>query len=213
MKKIEKIILGIALCFLFINIASAQLSDSRDKLKIGAKVGVNSSNVFDSKGEEFRADPRFGFVAGGFMAIPLGKLIGIQPEVQYTMKGFESTGTFLGSDYKLQRKTAHLDIPIQLALKPTSSLTLLAGPNYSYTLSKDDKFTFNSSEFNYIEEYDNEIRKNTFGIVGGMDINIRHLVISGRAGWDLHEHNGDGSSSEIRYKNVWLQLTLGITIL
>ena len=60
------------------------------------------------------------------------------------------------------------------------------------------------------DEFDNEnIRKNTLGASLGLDININHFVIGARAAWDLQDNKGDGTSSTPRYKNTWLQATVG----
>lgn len=189
-------------------------AQERDAIKLGIKGGFGFSNIYDTEGENFEADPKLGFTGGGFLSIPLGKLIGVQPEVLYTMKGFEATGTFLGNRYNLKRTSYHIDIPIQLMIKPIDALTLLVGPQYSYTLSNSDNFNYADININNTQEFDNSnIRKNTLGIVGGVDLNISKLILSGRAGWDIQKNNGDGTSSEIRYKNVWFLLTIGINIL
>lgn len=62
-------------------------TDTQKKIVLGAKLGVNYSNVYDSEGEDFVADSKLGFVAGGFVTLPLGKLFIIQPELLYSKKG------------------------------------------------------------------------------------------------------------------------------
>ena len=64
--------------------------------------------------------------AGAFLSLPVGKLIEIQPEVIYSEKGFKATGAFLGSNYSATRTTTYIDVPILLAIKPISYLTILA---------------------------------------------------------------------------------------
>ncbi len=74
-------------------------------------------------------------------------------------------------------------------------------------------YTFGSNSAEQEQEFENDnIRKNVFGFVGGIDINIKHVVVSTRAGWDLVNNNGDGSSTTPRYKNQWLQLAIGLKI-
>ena len=69
----------------------------------------------------------------------------------------------------------------------------------------------NSSEQE--QEFNNDnIRKNVLGFVAGADFNFSHIVVSGRAGWDFQTNHGDGSSSTPRYKNRWLQFTIGYKI-
>lgn len=206
MKKLG--IMAIALTFITVN-GYAQ-DDDREKIQIGAKIGVNYANVYDTEGEEFDADPKLGLAAGAFLAIPIGTYIGIQPEVMFSQKGFKATGSVLGSEYEFTRTTNYIDIPIYLALKPSSFLTIVAGPQFSYLMSRKDKFESSFLNTEQEDEFENEnIRKNTLGASFGLDININHFVIGARAAWDLQDNKGDGTSSTPRYKNTWLQATVG----
>ena len=206
MKKLG--IMAIALTFITVN-GYAQ-DDDREKIHIGAKIGMNYANVYDSQGEEFDADPKLGLAAGAFLSIPIGTYFGIQPELMFSQKGFEATGSVLGAEYKFTRTTNYLDIPIYLALKPSSFLTIVAGPQFSYLMSRKDKFESSFLNTEQEDEFENEdIRKNTLGASLGLDININHFVIGARAAWDLQDNKGDGTSSTPRYKNTWLQATVG----
>jgi Outer membrane protein beta-barrel domain len=73
-------------------------TDNASKFHFGIKGGVNVSNVYVSKGEDFVA--KAGVAIGAFAQIPLGSIIGIQPEILYSQKGFKGTGTILGSPYR-----------------------------------------------------------------------------------------------------------------
>lgn len=185
-------------------------ADNREKLQIGGKFGLSHSNVYDDDGDEFNADPKQGFAGGVFIAIPLGKYFGIQPEALLTQKGFKGSGSLLGSQYEFKRTTTFLDIPILFALKPSEFITVLVGPQYSYLLKQRDEFTSSAASFLQEKEFDQDnIRKNILGITGGVDINLKHIVIGGRAGWDVQNNKGNGTSSTPRYKNVSIQLTVG----
>lgn len=200
---------------LSVGIISFALCDSlgqktRDEFSIGIKVGSNYSNVFDSKGEQFVADGKYGLAAGAFLSLPVGKLIGIQPEVIYSEKGFKATGAFLGSNYSATRTTTYIDVPILLAIKPISYLTILAGPQYSFLIKQNNNFTGALSTIDQQKIFDNDnIRKNVLGLTGGVDINLSSFVVSARAGWDVQNNNGDGTSTTPRYKNAWYQATIG----
>ena len=84
----KKVILMIALVTISVTNSNAQSTDNRSAVSFGIKAGTNYSNVYDSDNEDFVADGKFGFAAGAFVAIPLGKFIGIQPEILYSQKGF-----------------------------------------------------------------------------------------------------------------------------
>lgn len=185
-------------------------TDFREQLKFGIKIGANYSNVYDSEGEEFRADGKIGLATGAFISIPISKYIGIQPEILLSQKGFKASGRFLGTDYEMVRTTTYLDIPLFFSFKPSEFLTLQAGPQFSYLLKQKDAFS--STLFNYEqeEEFSNDnIRKNTLCFVTGADINVKAIVVGVRAGWDLQDNAGDGTSDTPRYKNVWYQITVG----
>ena len=185
-------------------------NDLRSNLMVGIKMGLNLSNVYDSKDQTFSSNPKFGLAAGGFISVPFTKLIGLQPELLFSQKGFQTTGNFLGGHYTLTRTSNFIDIPILLAIKPTSQITILAGPQYSYLVKETDVFTNSTISITDEQQFNNNnIRRNTFCFLGGMDVTLSHLVIGGRVGWDILDNNGDGTSTTPRYKNVWYQATVG----
>jgi hypothetical protein len=209
MKNLLLLLLIIASAFT-ISHAQGSSDDGREKIQVGIKAGVNYSNVYDSKGDQFNANAKVGLAAGVFLGIPLGKYVGIQPEVLFSQKGFQATGTILGSSYDFTRTTNYIDVPLFLAIKPVSFLTLLVGPQFSYLLKQKDVFANGATTILQENEFENEnIRKNTLCFIGGVNINVSHLVIGARAGWDSMNNNGNGTSTTPRYKNTWLQATVG----
>lgn len=192
------------------NYAQTELKDFRGNLKLGLKAGANYSNVWDERDNDFEANGKAGFVGGAFLHIPIGKFIGVQPEVLFSQKGFQGSGSLLGQDYSFKRTTNYLEVPLLFTVKPTSFFTIVAGPQYSFLLSQEDRFTSGDNSASEFRDFDNDdIRRNTLGAVVGFDVNVNHFVVSPRAGWDFQTNHGDGSSSAPRYKNQWLQLTLG----
>ena len=188
-------------------------SNSRDQIHIGLKVGANYSNVYDTQGEKYDANGKIGFATGAFLSIPIGTFLGIQPEVLFSQKGFKATSSVLGSDVSLTRTTNYIDIPVFLAIKPTEMLTLLVGPQYSYLMKQKDVFSSPITNIVVNQDFKNDnIRKNTFCMVAGVDINLSNLVLGARVGMDMFNNNGDGTSTTPRYKNVWAQATVGFRL-
>jgi hypothetical protein len=182
----------------------------RERLTGGLKVGANYSNVWDESDQDFEADSKLGFAGGAFISIPIGRYLGIQPEVMISQKGFQADGVLLGNGYSLKRTATYLDIPLQIQLKPSEFFTILAGPQVAFQIAETNKYTYGTNAIEQETEFNNDnIRKNLFGFVGGIDINISHFVISGRYGFDFQKNNGDGSSVTPRYKNTWAQLAVG----
>lgn len=208
----KKVILVFAFAtFMFGSIfAQKSSADFREKLTFGVKAGANLSNVYDSQGEQFNADSKLGLAAGIFVALPLGKYFGIQPEILFSQKGYKGSGSILGSDYSFSYTSNYIDVPLLLAFKPISLITIVAGPQYSFLIK--DNYTFNSALINVDQEYEFEndnIRKNTLSFLGGIDFNLNRIVIGTRVGWDLQANKGDGTSETPRYKNIWYQATIG----
>lgn len=188
-------------------------TDARAKFSFGVKAGLNYSNVWDESGQDFEADSKAGFAGGLFLGIPLGKYLGFQPEILISQKGFKGSGTLLFTPYSFTRTTTYIDVPLQLQIKPVEFLTIVLGPQYSYLMNQKDVYTFGDNSIEQEQAFTNDnIRKNMLGFVFGADINISHLVVSGRIGWDFQNNNGDGTSSTPRYKNQWLQFTVGFKI-
>jgi hypothetical protein len=214
MKQLILMIIGFAMISSTIYAQDNSTDETRNKFQFGLKAGANYANVYDSRGEEFRADGKFGFVGGLFIAIPIGKYIGFQPELLFSQKGFMASGRLLGATYELTRTSNFIDVPLLLAIKPIQSLSILVGPQFSFLMKNTDKFDNNITSFEVINEFENDnIRKNILGILAGVDVNLNHVILGARAGWDLYENNGDGTSNTPRYKNAWVQATIGFRIL
>ena len=189
---------------------SSSTMESRNTPHFGLKAGINISNVYDSKGQDFEAKAKVGAALGGFVSIPFGKYIGIQPEILYSQKGFKGSGSILGSPYSYTRTTNYLDIPLLLTLKPVNELSIVVGPQYSFLLSEKNKFANTLFTGAQEQQFNNDnIRKNTLSFIGGADLNFDKVVIGLRAAWDVQNNAGDGTSTTPRYKNVWYQATLG----
>ncbi|NVO18881.1 MAG: PorT family protein [Bacteroidetes bacterium] len=185
-------------------------SDFRDMIQLGVKLGANYSSIYNVEGMQFNTDPRFGLATGVFVAIPMSKLFGFQPEILISQKGFHATGELLGNKYEFIRTTTFADIPLMISFKPTRSLNLLAGSQYSYLISEHDAFSSGSITLEQETEFKNaDVRRNNVSFSCGLDYDLNHFVISFRSGWDISSNKGDGSASSPRYKNAWYQGTLG----
>jgi hypothetical protein len=197
----------------WVNISNAQekKTDYHDRLQFGIKAGANFSNVFGTKGDEFKATGKFGFATGTFVAIPIGKFMGIQPELLFSQKGFKGTSRILDNTYEFTRTTSYIEMPLLFSYKPIKLLNLLAGPQYSYLVQQSDVFENVTPVIQQDDpgfENDN-VRKHNLGFLVGTDINFGHITLGARAGCDFLNNSEGESSTAPRYKNVWYQATLG----
>jgi len=209
MKNRSLLMLIVAAMFFATTMVSAQ-SVASNRVSLGLKFGANLSNVYDTQGEEFEADAKLGMATGLFITLPITHFLGVQPEILFSQKGYRGSGSVLGSDYSFKRTTNYIDVPLLLTFRTGDYLTLLFGPQYSFLLSQNYTFKSDVLDISRDEQFDNEnLRKNTFCVTGGVDINLSNIVIGARAGWDVQSNEGDGTSSTPRYKNMWYQATIG----
>jgi hypothetical protein len=99
-------------------------------VKFGIKGGANIANVNGNfTGELSNWKSTVGFCAGIFLELNLGRILTIQPEVLYTVKGADSGTGKLKFDY--------LEIPVLLKIRiPTGSVHpfVFAGPAFGFSL-------------------------------------------------------------------------------
>jgi hypothetical protein len=184
--------------------------DYRSKISLGFKGGINIANVFDTDGEDFISNNRVGLAAGAFLHLPIGSLIGIQPEIMFSQKGFNGEGSLLGIDYEFSRTSNFIDLPILFAFKPIGGFTLFAGPQYSYLLSTSENISTDGLSLENTQEFENQdLRNNLLGFATGFDINLNQIIVGFRASWDLMQNSSDGSSEAPRYRNAVYQITAG----
>jgi len=189
------------------------LYDSREYIALGFKAGLNVSDMYDCNREDFESKAKTGFAAGLFVALPIGKYLGIQPEVVYSQRGFRGSGAFQMHEYDLDRTLSYLDFPLLAALKPTEGISILFGPQYSFLINQHDSFSNSNltSDEEEIFKTDN-IKKHAFCLTGGLDFNLQNIVLGLRTGWDLTNNKTDRASETPCYKNIWLQGTVGFRV-
>jgi hypothetical protein len=111
----------------------------------GFKIGVNYADVFGEDvaameallGADFKS--KWGLSAGGFIQFNIGKVIAIQPEFLYTMKGARMEEEILGETVKVGFNLSYLEVPVLIKLMiPTPGgvkPSLFVGPSIAFKLS------------------------------------------------------------------------------
>jgi hypothetical protein len=209
LKKITPVLLALLLCTGYCIGQEKSISDYREKAQFGLKAGGNYSGVTSSDGESFVPEGRLGIAAGAFVAIPLSKQFGIQPEVLFSQKGFHATGRLLNAGYELTRTTSYIDVPLLISYKPAEFLSFLAGPQYSYLIKQKDDFKNESTSIEQEVVFGNDkVRKHTLCLTAGADVNIQQLVLGVRVGIDMWKNNTQAMTTP-NYRNTWVQATIG----
>ena len=181
---------------------------------IGPKVGMSFATATDTKvpantsTQDYKTiiTPQLGIVFNA----RLGDYVSLRPELLYSQRGFKGAGRFMGSDYDLSRTSGYLDVPLFLSFKPLEGISVLFGPQYSFLLHQHDAFSNSSLTIDQEQAFKNDnIKKHILCLAGGIDFNLANIVLGLRTGWDLTHNKDDGTGEIPRYKNIWLQGTVG----
>lgn len=140
---------------------------AQTKPSFGIKAGLSSSglqgdavkslgSLIDLSNGMITTGNRNGYFAGGYVGIPMGKNISIEPGLYYTQKGYELRGAlnikglaFLGANAKSQLQSQYLDIPLLLKAD-FGGLQLFAGPQFSYLMNANLHSTAGALGFNIL---------------------------------------------------------------
>lgn len=204
--------------FLFVLVLSAQNSGTN----FGLKAGLNVADVSNERllGQELDLTSNTYYHVGFFAVFPFGNKWGLQPELQYSVKGTRSSIIFnapLDSEYRL--KLHYLTLPVLLNYN-LGNLTIQGGPEFAYRMRTDVKATqainvdiaetiWNTDldlglalGFNYKLNQMNIGIRYVYGLIGVAE----EIAFTEPNGRELFRKDG-------LYKNRVLQLSLGLTIL
>jgi hypothetical protein len=190
---------------------TAQTVSKSKGIHFGMRVGANLSNVIKDGDSEFKTGSKLGGNAAVFVDIPVASVFSIQPEIQYSQKGYKNTGSFLGSPYEYKQTTSFFEVPLLAKIKPTANFGILVGPQFSFLSSTKTNFTVSNSSYETVVKEDNDnLRKNILGGVIGVEAMASNFVVGLRYNIDFQNNNGDGSTSTPRYKNQVVALSVGV---
>ncbi len=176
------------------------------QFRIGAKAGTN---VVKLDGVAFKDQFRYGYHLGGFTEIFLtkNKKISIQPEVL-----FNQYSTSLDSNYKSlyeniinssqsKVKLGYLSFPILLNYRLIGPLYLQAGPQFSILMDQSKTFLQNGGD---------AFKKGDFSMIGGAQIRISRIYLSGRYVVGLNNINDIDNKDQ--WKSQAVQLSVGLSL-
>jgi hypothetical protein len=193
-----KLVLLIALA-VFSQVSFAQFN-------VGVKVGANLSKV---DGKSFKEEFRYGYNLGGFAIIGLGEKLAFQPEIIYNQlqtkvdSNFKNIyknafSSFTNKDIKLN----YLSIPLLLNYKFIGNfLTLQAGPQFGILVDQ---------QKNLLENGKQAFKKGDFSMVGGAQIKVSKVLLSGRYVVGLNNINDIDNRDKWKYQVV--QLSVGLSL-
>jgi hypothetical protein len=191
----------LSVLFAFVFLTQAAMA----QFHLGIKGGVNITKV---DGKSFRDEFRYGYHVGGFAEIGLGGKLGIQPEVLFNQFQTRADSSFKNvyqnsvniSNYQ-DVKLNYLSIPLLLNYKLGSLLSLQAGPQFSVLIDQSKNLLQNGKE---------AFKSGDFSMVGGAQIHISKLRLSGR--YFVGLANISDIDNQNKWKNQGFQLSLGLAL-
>ena len=205
MKKILTTLLASAFLFLLISPVNSEAG-----IQFGIRGGANASKLTgaDIQNLEGTIKYKVGLVGGIFFAINIGKIITIEPEFLYTMKGSQEKDT--AGDYTGKLYGDYLEIPVLLKLRiPTPGIqpAIFAGPSVGFKLR--EKFQENGQDVPLEEKL---LENNDYGAIFGAGLDFgRHFMIDVRYNLGLKKvMNAIHGTTPLDVKNGTWSATVGI---
>jgi hypothetical protein len=169
---------------------------------IGAKAGANIIKV---DGKSFKDEFRYGYHAGGFMEIGLGRKFSVNPEVLFNQ--YSTTvdsnfnhiyqNVFNSGNIKLN----YLSIPLILNYKLIGPLSLQAGPQFGVLIDKNK---------NLLQNGQSAFKSGDFSMVGGAQVKLSMLRITGR--YVVGLANINDIDNQDKWTSQGFQLSVGIAL-
>ncbi len=189
----------------------AQTTATSNPIRFGLRAGVNLSNMVKSSDNHITTGSKTGFNAGAFLEIPVASIFSVQPEIQFSQKGYKESGTALGTPYEYKRTTNFIEVPLLAKISPVPGFGIVVGPQFSFLASTKTQFTVaNATRETIVKEDSDNLRKNVLGGVIGIEAGVKNFVASLRYNKDFQNNNSDGTSTTPTYKNQVISLGLGI---
>lgn len=147
------------------------------KVQFGLKVGGNIAKVTGADLDDLDATlkSKVGFVGGIFLTFNFGKVLAIQTEALYTMKGATFDYSDLEDPYIEKLSGNYLEIPLLLKIRiplPLIQPFVFAGPAVGFKLSEKSSTDGGGSSL---------FKKNDWGVIVGAGVNLgRNFMIDVR---------------------------------
>jgi hypothetical protein len=193
----KRIFLALFITVSFYSVVNAQA------FTFGIKAGANINKL---TGEAFSNEFSFGYHAGVFGTIGLGKHWAIQPEVLFSQVNIDtanSTTAIYNPDLnKLsQIQMSYLSIPVLLEFKLSKAIALQAGPQYSILLNQNESLVQNGKD---------AFKMGDFAVLGGVEVKVSSLRIYARYAVGLTNINNIDDQDQ--WKSQSIQVGLGLSL-
>jgi len=167
---------------------------AQSKISYGFRAGISSAGMrgdavqsldglIDFADGYLSTGNRTGFFTGTYVDLPLGKVLTVEPGLNYTQKGYQLKGSvnvkgvdILGINAKAQLQMDYIEIPVVLKAG-IGGFSLFAGPQISYLVNADLRASAGALGFNILSTKipaTSQFRKWDAGLTGGIGYDFKN---------------------------------------
>jgi hypothetical protein len=176
-------------------------------LTFGAKAGVTMATLQHDPDEAADFGYRIGLAVGGFVALPLGSRLTIQPEGLFNQKGAKADDDGLVTTLQLD----YLEVPVLVKYAVTHggprSIFVFGGPSAAFKVRSRATASFGDTTIDL--DADEDIEDVDFGVVAGGGIDFGKWSIDGRYTFGFSNLNGD-DTDDVKIKSRAISILAGI---
>ena len=170
-------------------------------ISYGVKGGINFATVSFDPSADINSGYRIGIAAGGFVALPLGSRLTIQPEGLFSQKGEKADLDGVTATLELD----YIEVPVLVKYAITQgasrSFHVFGGPSMAFKIRSRATASFGGTT---VETGEDEIIKDTdFGVVVGAGMDFGKWSVDGRYTMGFADiNNDDADETKIRTRTI-----------
>lgn len=175
----KKLILSVAL-LATMAVCQAQEKNAKSKVTFGAKAGVNiATAVFDESVKNYvpSVSSVVGANFGFFVNLPMGSKFALQPELVYSMQGFDYVfdNEYLRADIKT--KLNYINVPFNFQYKFIEKAYIEAGPQFDFLVGAKGDYTSKDKSSNQVTTVnDKDLKDNYKALVFGLNFGAGYKI-------------------------------------
>ena len=179
---------------------------SAQGISYGVKGGINFASVSFDPSEDINTGTRIGIAVGGFVALPLGSRLTIQPEGLFSQKGEKAD--LDGVVAKLELDYIEVPVLVKYAITQGASRSfhVFGGPSMAFKVRSRATASFGGTT---VETGDENIKDTDFGVVFGAGMDFGKWSVDGRYTMGFADINDD-ESDETKIRTRTISVLAGI---
>ena len=175
MKRVRVLIGVVTLAVLVLGVPGAAMAQG---LTVGAKAGVTMGTLSFDPQDSGDYGYRIGLAVGGFVALPLGSRLTIQPEGLFNQRGAKADDEGLETTIAID----YIDVPVLVKYAVTHggsrSFFVFGGPSAAFKVRSRATATFGDTTIDL--DADEDLESFEFGVVAGGGVDFGKWSIDGR---------------------------------